>query len=824
MDVLLGAKLQVALQARRGVFRPLPFVAVGQQHHQPAQPRPLRLAADHELVDHHLGAVGEVAELRLPHHQRARRGGAVAVLEGKHGFLGEQRVVDVEGGLFGDPVERHDALAVLLVVQRGMAMREGADAHVLPGQAHVEAFVQQRGVGQRLRMAPVHGHFAARHLPPVVEHLAHLAMQREAFRHGVGALGEIAQAGQRHAGVRRRIGRLAEIGAPVNEQRRIRFMHQRERHAVTGVEGETVEAHQGVDFLGWDAALGDQPLGIERARGGMPGDLLIHERLRLGRVLGFVVATPPVAHQVDHDVLLEAHSVVHGQLGGEDARLRVVAVDVQDGRLHELGDLRAVLGGAGVLHALGREADLVVDDDVNRAAHAEAARLRHLQRLHHHALAGEGRIAMHDERHHLVAVVVAAPVLAGAHGTGDHRRDDFQVRRIERQRQVHLAARRHDVGGEALVVLHVAVAVGLRHRALELVEQVLRVLAEDVDQHVQPPAVRHADHGLHAAALAEALQGFVQHADQGFRALETEPLGARKAGVEVPLQALGGAQAVEDGESRLGGERRLAARGLEAFAHPELLGGVGDVHVLGAEGAAVDALQRRHDVAQRRAGRILIEELRGAGVEHGVQIGLAEAVVAELQLRRRRPLPQVERVEARLAMAAVAIRADQLQNADLGAFVRRRDVRRDPFRTRLQAVAPQTLEMPYHGAVRNVLRGTVDARQRVEVAAPLLGHAGRVFEIGIEERLDVPGARRQVGTRPQACQMRGVHRSRTVLLRSLSYSASLSRKCVAKASVGARGAGVGIAPRALAWGANSTCQRMRFSARVRCPARTRWMS
>ena len=106
-------------------------------------------------------------------------------------------------------------------------------------------------------MAPVHRQLAAGHAAPVVEHLAHLAVQRKAFRHGVGLLGEFAQARQWHAGVRRRIRRLAEVGAPVHEQRGVRFVHQRQRHAVAGVEGEAVEAHQGVRFRRRNAAGGD---------------------------------------------------------------------------------------------------------------------------------------------------------------------------------------------------------------------------------------------------------------------------------------------------------------------------------------------------------------------------------------------------------------------------------------------------------------------------------------------------------------------------------------------------------------------------------------
>ena len=111
---------------------------------------------------------------------------------------------------------------------------------------------------------------------------------------------------------------------------------------------------------------------------------------------------------------------------------------------------------ARVARLAGGEADLVVDDDVHRAAGAEAARLRQLQRLHHHALAGEGGVAVDQHRQHPLAARVAAPLLARAHRALDHRIDDLQVRGIEGERHVHVAAGRAQVGGEAHVVLHVA--------------------------------------------------------------------------------------------------------------------------------------------------------------------------------------------------------------------------------------------------------------------------------------------------------------------------------------------------------------------------------
>ena len=62
--------VQEALDARAGMLGTLAFVAVRQQQHQAAGLAPLGFGAGDELVDHDLRAVGEVAELRLPQHQR----------------------------------------------------------------------------------------------------------------------------------------------------------------------------------------------------------------------------------------------------------------------------------------------------------------------------------------------------------------------------------------------------------------------------------------------------------------------------------------------------------------------------------------------------------------------------------------------------------------------------------------------------------------------------------------------------------------------------------------------------------------------------------
>ena len=96
----------------------------------------------------------------------------------------------------------------------------------------------------------------------------------------------------------------------------------------------------------------------------------------------------------------------------------------------------------------------------------------------HHALAGEGGVAVHQHRQHLLALRVGAAVHAGAHRAFDHRVDDLQVRGVEGQRQVHRAAGGGHVGAEALVVLHVAGGQVFLRGVVELGEQVGGHLAQ----------------------------------------------------------------------------------------------------------------------------------------------------------------------------------------------------------------------------------------------------------------------------------------------------------------------------------------------------------
>ena len=168
---------------------------------------------------------------------------------------------------------------------------------------------------------------------------------------------------------------------------------------------------------------------------------MVHQRLGHRGVVALVVAAPAVADHVDDDVLVELHPELEGQLGHPHAGLGVVAVHVEDRRLDHPRDVGAVHRGARGRRR-GREPDLVVDDDVHGAAGAVAAQLRQVQRLGHHALAGERGVAVQQHRQHREeGTAPVEPVLLGPDDALEHRVHGLEVGRVGGQVDLGLLAR-----------------------------------------------------------------------------------------------------------------------------------------------------------------------------------------------------------------------------------------------------------------------------------------------------------------------------------------------------------------------------------------------
>src|SRR6185312_6256622 len=124
-----------------------------------------------------------------------------------------------------------------------------------------------------------------------------------------------------------------------------------------------------------DHALGGEAFGINLARARMISNRAIHQRLGEGRLVALVMAMAAIAEDVDDLVLLETVAKLRRDARDIDERFGIIAIHMKDRRLDFLCDLGAIGTGTRISGARG-EADLVVDDDMDRAAGAIAFELR----------------------------------------------------------------------------------------------------------------------------------------------------------------------------------------------------------------------------------------------------------------------------------------------------------------------------------------------------------------------------------------------------------------------------------------------------------------
>ena len=160
-------------------------------------------------------------------------------------------------------------------------------------------------------------------------------------------------------------------------------------------------------------SLLDEPRSVELAHRRVALDLARHDRLRVGRLVLLVVTEAAVADEVDDDVVAEARAVGEREPDRRDRRLRIVGVDVDDRRVEALREIGRVARRA-ALRRIGREADLVVRDQVKRAAGRVALERVEVERLGDDPLAGERGVAVQQDRHRRAGVVDA--VARGAVG------------------------------------------------------------------------------------------------------------------------------------------------------------------------------------------------------------------------------------------------------------------------------------------------------------------------------------------------------------------------------------------------------------------------
>jgi len=156
---------------------------------------------------------------------------------------------------------------------------------------------------------------------------------------------------------------------------------------------------------------------------------------------------------------------------------------------------------------------------------------------------------------------------------------------------------------------------------VEFVEDGLVRLAQDVGQHIEPPAVRHADHGMPCTAHGTFLDERIEHRHEGIRTLDRKPLGVRIGSPDKPFQVINLGQSMEEGFLLLGrqGPRQFLRRQQLPEPLPLLL--LGQVRDLNAQRRGIAESEPPHDVG--RGGHVRKPE--GTAGDQ-VEVGLRDAV------------------------------------------------------------------------------------------------------------------------------------------------------------------------------------------------------
>ncbi len=212
------------------------------------------------------------------------------------------------------------------------------------------------------------------------------------------------------------------------------------------------------------------------------------------------------------------------------------------------------------------------------------------------------------------------------------------------------------------MVLHVAGAEMIFMLAGELVEEILRLFAQHVDQHVQATAVRHTQHHFARAALAGVTDHFAQHRDQRVAALKREAFRAREFRAEVFFQPLCRGQLFQETFFLFAAKSCAARHRLQTLLDPALLVGVGDVHVFSTDRAAVGLLQRGIKLAQLHG---FLADGKRTYIEGFLKIGFRQVVIGRIKIGHGLPFPQSQWIEVGILVTTETEGVDKLQHLDL---------------------------------------------------------------------------------------------------------------------------------------------------------------
>ena len=554
-------------------------------------------------------------------------------------------------------------------------MRERSPLGVLTREPDRDPVLEERRERKRLGVAPVDSSLTEA-LAATLELACELRVHVEAVGHLQELLAELEEPIGRH--------RRDDGGSGVGLRQRLgvrnRRCEARAELVVRASELASVSSNIRADRPGPITPSCDETRRVRLADRDLLFDPLRLERLRVRRLVLLVVAEPPVADEIHDDVVPELLAIREGEPDRRERGLGIVGVDVDDRNVEALREIARVPRRA-ALRRIGREADLVVRDEVQRPAGRVAVEAVQVERLGDDSLPGERGIPVDEDRERNRRIVDAGAGrtvgLLGAREPLHHRIDRLEVARIRRDGDLDLPRLGHarlrgrevvlDVAGAALRVGDEGVD---RSLALELTEDRRVRPPDDVREDVESASMCDADEHLVRATTGGELDGLVEHRHEDVEALDRELLLADERTPQVGLERLHLREPLEQRAPLLGGQRPTEPARLDRLTEPDALGVIRDVLDLVGDRPRVDLTKPRERVTQRLTGHREPEELGGnAGLELRRQRRL-EARLVECGVPHRL---RAERIEARIQMPVHAIR---LHERHRGCDRRRRALRR----------------------------------------------------------------------------------------------------------------------------------------------------
>ena len=305
-----------------------------------------------------------------------------------------------------------------------------------------------------------------------------------------------------------------------------------------------------------------------------------------------------------------------------------------------------------------RKANLVVDDDMDGSAGAIPTKRREGKGLADNTLSSKGGIAMQQNAQDLSPLSIVALLLFCPYTANHDRIDNFQMRWVRREAEMHLRLIELPVGRCAHVIFHITGSTSflrIGRVAKKFGNNGTKRLCQNIMQNIQPSAMRHANDNLAKTKLAAPFEDLFKRRNDRLAAIQTKPFGPGIFLVKISLKLCSIDKTLINGLLATQGEISLVANCLNAFLDPRFLRRILNVHEFNTDRAAIGLAELSNNLAQRCSFQTqhIIDE------NGTVPIIITKAVGLRIKFRMKRLVLQCQRIKIGNQMAANTISPNQ---------------------------------------------------------------------------------------------------------------------------------------------------------------------